>query len=98
MGLSLGSPRLRQGGSEGDSRFSAADAAAGGATDVALTDGEQEVARDVLLAAADAAAGPRWWAAGDAAFVGFTLDSLTQSIFLETEESVCGNGVHLERQ
>ena len=76
----------------------AADAAAGGATDVALTDEERVVARDALLAAADATARTGWWAATDAAYMGFTLDSLTHSIFLESKESVCSNGVLLERQ
>ena len=90
--------RLREGGGEGDSRYGAADAAAGGATDVALTDEERVVARDALLAAADATARTGWRAAADAAYMGFTLDSLTHSIFLESKESVCSNGVLLERQ
>ena len=90
--------RLREGGGEGDSRYGAADAAAGGATDVALTDEERVVARDALLAAADATARTGWRAAADAAYMGFTVDSLTHSIFLESKESVCSNGVLLQRQ
>ena len=39
-----------------------------------------------------------WRAAADAAYMGFTLDSLTHSIFLESKESVYSNGVLLERQ
>eukprot|EP01052_Picozoa_sp_SAG31_P001349 SAG31_NODE_46_length_30980_cov_226.095107_9_plen_108_part_00 len=86
--------RLREGGGEGDSRHGAA----AGATIVALTDGEREEARDALLAEVDATARSGWRAAPDAAYVGFTLHSLNQSIFLESKESVYSNGVLLERK
>ena len=64
----------------------------------ALGDGEREEARDALLAEADATARRGWRAANDAAYMGFTLDSLSQSIYLESIESVYSNGVLLERQ
>eukprot|EP01052_Picozoa_sp_SAG31_P042007 SAG31_NODE_6536_length_1985_cov_1.817603_2_plen_115_part_00 len=71
--------RLREGGGEGDSRHGVA----AGATIVALTDGEREEARDALLAEVDATVRSGWRATPDAAYVGFTLDSLNHSIFLE---------------
>ena len=86
--------RLREGGGEGDSRYGAA----AGATTVALTEEEREEARDALIAEVDATARRGWRAAHDAAYMGFTLDSLNQSIFLELKESVYSNGVLLERQ
>ena len=65
---------------------------------MALTEGEREEARDALLAEVDATARRGWRAAHDAAYMGFTLDSLNQSIFLELKESMYSNGVLLERQ
>eukprot|EP01052_Picozoa_sp_SAG31_P022674 SAG31_NODE_1815_length_7210_cov_7.167628_9_plen_66_part_00 len=65
---------------------------------MALTDEERKVARDALLAVADATARSGWRAAPDSAYVGFTLDSLNHSIFLVSKESVCSNGVLLEGQ
>ena len=73
-------------------------AASGAAETVALSEAEQGVARDALLIDADATARAGWRAASDAAFYGFTLDSLNHSIFLQTIGSVCGNGVLLESQ
>eukprot|EP01052_Picozoa_sp_SAG31_P040262 SAG31_NODE_5790_length_2327_cov_1.929982_3_plen_66_part_00 len=65
---------------------------------MALNDGEREEARDALLAEVHATARSGWRAAPDAAYVGFTLDSLNHSIFLESIDSVYSNGVLLERQ
>ena len=77
--------RLREGGGEGDSRYGAA----AGATTTALTEEERVEARDALLAEVDEV---------ERDSVDSTLDSLIQSIFLESRNSVCSNGVLLERQ
>ena len=89
--------RLWNRGGEGDSRFGAADAAAGGATDVALgLDGEIELdeALEALLADADALVGQA--AAGNRpAALGSHIQVLNSENSLATR-NVCSNGVLLE--